>query len=131
MSGALICDFDFFRTLYQAKARQIVRTGEAVHVALLTVKSRSRKELARRSLEIAMDNLEEQIRVSLRKGDAVTRCSGSQFIIMLPQANYENSVMVCGRIKDSFNRQYPHSPVKVDCFVQALQPAEDSYQSKI
>lgn len=126
VSGALLCDYDFFKMLYQAKARMIARSGDAIHVVLLTVKGRMRKELARRSLEIAMDNLENHIRGSLRKGDVITRCSASQFVIMLPQANYENSGMVCRRFIDSFNRQYPHSPIQIDYFVQPLIPSTEN-----
>lgn len=126
ISGALLCDFDFFKTLYQAEARMIARTGDAIHVVLLTVKGRMKKELAKRSLEIAMDNLEEHIRRSLRKGDVFTRCSGAQFIVMLPQANYENSVMVSHRIIDGFYRLYPHSPVRIDHFVQPLEPSTNN-----
>lgn len=110
VSGALLCDYDFFKMLYQAKARMIARSGDAIHIVLLTFRGRMKKEVFRRSMEIAMDNLETHICHSLRKGDVITRCSSSQFIIMLPQANYENSGMVCRRFIDSFQRQYPHSP---------------------
>lgn len=110
VSGALLCDYDFFKMLYQAKARMIARSGDAIHIVLLTFRGRMKKEVSRRSMELAMDNLETHICHSLRKGDVITRCSSSQFIIMLPQANYENSGMVCRRFIDSFQRQYPHSP---------------------
>jgi len=125
ISGALLCDYDFFKMLYQAKARMIARSGDAIHIALLTVRGRMGKEPARRSLELAMDNLETLIRHSLRKGDVVTRCSASQFAVMLPQANFENSEMVCRRIIDSFERQYPHSPVGIDAFVHPIVPPDD------
>ena len=69
-----------------------------------------------------MENLEDQIRISLRRGDAVARCSGSQYILMLPQANYENSCMVCERIVGAFSRRYPHSPVQLQYAVHPLEP---------
>jgi len=124
VSGALLCDYDFFKMLYQAKARMIARSGDAVHIALLTVRGRMGKEPARRSLELAMDNLETHICHSLRKGDVVTRCSASQFVVMLPQANYENSGMVCRRVIDSFEQQYPHSPIRIDVFVHPIVPPD-------
>ena len=126
IKGALICDYDFFRMLYQAHARTVVRTGVAVHVALLTLRSRSDKEVSQKSVALAMDNLQDHMSSSLRKGDVITRCSASQFIIMLPQANYENSVMVCNRFITSFERKYPHSPVYVDFSVKSLIPATNS-----
>lgn len=122
VQGALLCDYDFFKILYQAEARMVARSGDAVHIALLTVTGEDGAELARRSLDVAMDHLEEQLKLSLRKGDAVSRCSPTQFILMLPQANYENSVMVCQRVIRSFARQYPHSPARISCSVQPLEP---------
>ena len=126
IKGALICDYDFFRMLYQAQARKVVRTGEAIHVALLTLRKRGSKEVSQKSVALAMDNLEEHLSCALRKGDVITRCSASQFIIMLPQANFENSCMVCNRFISSFERRYPHSPMYIDFYVKSLLPATDS-----
>ena len=123
VSGALVCDYDFFKMIYRAEARMIIRSGDAVHVALFSLKGVKGAELARRSLDLAMEHMQEQIRTNLRKGDVVARCSPSQFIIMLPQANYENSCMVCQRILRAFSRQYPHSPAVIDYAVYPLEPA--------
>lgn len=122
--GAMFCEYDFFRLLYQVQARAIARTGDAIHIGLFSVHGQGKKELARRSLDIAMDNLQELAVASLRQGDVVTRCSVSQIIIMLSQANYENSCAVCERILKAFNRQYPHSPAGIHYSVQPLEPLE-------
>ena len=121
-SGALICDYDFFRLLYQAEARSISRSGDAVHIGLLSMTGENRGELSQRSLSHAMENLQEQIRNNLRRGDAASRCSASQYILMLPHANYENSCMVCERNIRAFTRQYPHSPAELHYSVQPLEP---------
>jgi len=122
--GAMFCEYDFFRLLYQVQARAMIRTGDAIHIGLFSVHGQGNKELARRSLDIAMDNLQELTVRNLRQGDVVTRCSVSQLIIMLPQANYENSCAVCERILKAFNRQYPHSPASIHYSVQPLEPLE-------
>ena len=121
-AGAMFCEYDFFRLLYQVQARAIVRSGEVIHIALLSLHPYGRKELSRKSLDTAMDNLQELLIRSLRRGDIVTKCSISQLIIMLPQANYENSCAVCQRILKAFNRQYPHSPAEIHYSVQPLEP---------
>lgn len=121
-SGALLCDYDFFRIIYQAEARAVARSGDAVHIALLSAAGGEAKPLSRRSLDCCMDNLQGVIAGNLRKGDVVARCSVSQYILMLPQANYENSCMVCDRIIRAFTRQYPHSPATLSCTVQPLVP---------
>ena len=121
--GAVFCEYDFFRLLYQVQARAIIRSGEVVHIALLSVHGLGGKALPRRSLDTAMDNLQTLIIQNLRQGDVVTRCSVSQMIVMLPQANYENSCAVCQRIIKAFDRQYPHSPATIRFSVQPLEPA--------
>ena len=69
-----------------------------------------------------MDNLQELLVNNLRQGDVVTRCTISQFIVMLPQANYEDSCAVCRRLLKSFKKQYPHSPAEISFSVQPLEP---------
>lgn len=120
--GALYCEYDFFKLLYQVQARAILRSGDTIHIALFSLHGQNKKALARRSLDRAMDNLQELIVNNLRQGDVVTRCSVSQLIIMLPQANYENSCAVCQRILKAFSRQYPHSPADIHYSVQPLEP---------
>ncbi len=120
--GAVLCEYDFFKLLYQVQARAILRSGEVIHIALLSLHGQDDKPLSRRSLDCAMDNLQGVTMRNLRLGDVVSRCSLSQLIIMLPQANYENSGMVCQRIIKAFYRQYPHSPVEIRFSVQPLEP---------
>ena len=121
--GALICDYDFFRTIYHANARMSERSGDAAHLVLVSVTSED-GDLPPRSLERVMDHLQEILRLCLRRGDAAARCSASQFAVLLPQANYENSQMVCQRINRAFSRQYPHSPAQLRMDIQPLDPAQ-------
>lgn len=120
--GALFCEFDFFRLLYQVQARAIARSGDVIHIALLSCRGDDDKPLSRRSLDTAMDNLQALILENLRQGDVVTRYSASQLCCMLPHADYENSCNVCQRIIKAFFRQYPHSPAKIHYRVQPLEP---------
>lgn len=121
-NGALICEYDFFRVLYRALERSMVRSGIVAHIALLSVEEISGEALTRRKLQRAMNMLEEQIRLSLRRGDAVARCSNSQYIVMLPQANYENSCMICERVIQSYCRRHPHSDVDIKYEVYPVGP---------
>ena len=121
-TGAMLCEYDFFRFLYQVQARAIVRSGDVIHIALLSLHGKDRQPLAKRSMEIAMDNLQELILRNLRQGDVVSLCSPTQLIVMLPQANYENSCAVCQRVIRAFYRQFPHSPTDIHYAVQPLEP---------
>ena len=121
-SGALICDYDFFRVLCYSLARSMARTGMSTYVALLSVTGKDGEALPKQVLRRVMENLEQQIQTNLRKGDAAACCSASQYILMLPQANYENSCMVCMRIIKAFARQYPHSPAEICYSLLPLAP---------
>lgn len=120
--GPFLCEYDFFRAICRSVTRMAERTGAPPHVALLSLTGAEETPLARHSLDRAMNNLEELILSQLRRGDAFTRCSASQFVLLLPQASYENSQMVCTRIARAFVRQYPHSPAVLHSSVLPLLP---------
>ena len=100
----------------------MARSGMAAHIAVLTVTGKHGAELSRRQQETAVTNLEEHIRLGLRRGDTAARCSISQFVIMLPQANYENSIMVCNRLSRSFFKKYTRSDIDIKYTVCPILP---------
>ena len=118
--GAMVCEYDFFKILYRAEARSIARNGHSANICLLSVSSKDGEMLARRSLDPAMNNLQVLVQNNLRRGDVIARCTISQYIILLPQANYENSRMVADRLVSAFYRRYPHSPARLRYTVQPL-----------
>lgn len=118
--GAMVCEYDFFKILYRAEARSIARNGHSANICLLSVSSKDGEMLARRSLDPAMNNLQVLVQNNLRRGDVIAQCSISQYIILLPQANYENSRMVADRLVSAFYRRYPHSPARLRYTVQPL-----------
>ena len=122
--GAMLCEYDFFKILYRMQARAVARMGIAVHICLMSVTAKDGSALARRSLDGVMEKLPPLLRGNLRRGDVISRCSVSQFVIMLPQANYENSCMVAERLTGAFYRRYPHSSARLRCMVQPLLPNE-------
>lgn len=122
-SGAMQCDYDYFKVLCYAESRAMERSGNATHIALLSVSSGTDKPLTKRSMDRIMEQLGEGLRTNLRRGDTISRCSVSQYIIMLPKANYENSCMVCRRIITAFTRSHPHISAKINFMVQPLTPS--------
>jgi len=126
--GALICEYDFFRVIYNFMARSVIRNGIAVHIALLFLVDRNNEELSSKKLEKAMENLEDVIRSSLRRGDSAAKCTSSQYIIMLPAANYENSCMVCERIARAYNCKNPHSNTLLHYEVCPIEPDEKDFK---
>lgn len=122
VGGALVCDYDIFKIIYHSVARSIARSGDAVHLVLISAQTASGEPLPKRSLDRVVENLQEVIRGGLRRGDVMARCSVSQFVLLLPHANYENSRMICERISKSFSRMYPHSPAVLRSSIHPIEP---------
>ena len=119
-AGAMQCDYDYFKMLCYAERRSIERSGNVTHVALLSVTGTAEKPISKRSLNRIMEQLGFSLRTNLRRGDAISRCSASQYILLLPKANYENSTMVCRRLLSAFHKAHPHVTAKVNYMVQPL-----------
>lgn len=120
--GAMLCDYDFFKYIYSATARQLERNGTTVHIVLLTLTDKNGGELSPRSRDVAMDNMEAVICNNLRRTDVVSRCSVSQFVVLLPMSSFENSGMVSRRLIRAFFRQFSHSPARIEYSVHPGRP---------
>lgn len=120
--GAMQCDYDYFKVLCHAESRAMERSGNATHVALLSATGLAGEPLPKRSMERIMTQLGQQVRQNLRRGDIISRCSATQYILMLPKANYEDSCMVCRRVINAYHKAFPHTAVRIKFMVQPLVP---------
>ena len=120
--GAMQCDYDYFKVLCHAESRAMERSGNATHIALLSATGLTGEPLPKRSLERIMTQLGQQIRLNLRRGDTISRCSTTQYIMMLPKANYEDSCMVCRRVINAYHKAFPHTAIRIKFMVQPLTP---------
>lgn len=123
VAGALQCDYDYFKILCHVESRAMERSGSATHILLFSLTSGTSEPLSKRSQERIMGQLGQSIRMNLRRGDTFSRCSVSQYIIMLPKANYENSTMVCRRLLGAFHKAHPHVTAKINYMIQPLTPS--------
>lgn len=119
-NGAMVCDYDYFKVLCFSESRKKKREGHEVHIALISI---SDEGYSKRSISTAMDQLEEVLKANLRLGDTISRCSTTQYIIMLPKADYENPCMVCRRLIAAFSREHPRSHANLQFIVQPLNAA--------
>lgn len=121
-SKALFCEIDIFKQIYLFSSRGLERNGNVIHLIMINITDIQDKELSKRSLSTTVKNLKELLCAQLRCGDIISMCSPSQFIILLPNANFENTQLVMQRIVDKFYRQYPHTPAKLNCYIQPISP---------
>ncbi len=121
--GALVCDYDYFKILCHIESRTMERSGHVTHIALFSLSNPNPTESAKKNPNKLTEQFGEHVRLNLRRGDTISRCSVSQYIIMLPKSNYENSCMVCRRVIASYQAAHPRSTLKINYMVQPLHPS--------
>lgn len=120
--GAFCCEPSVFRDIYQLETRAIERTGDSIFLCLLTISS-LKGDLLKPAVQIrAMDELGEAIKGSLRRGDAYSRYSVSQYLILLPTATYENGEMILNRIIHNFKKAYSRKDLAITFSLQSILP---------
>lgn len=121
--GAFCCEPSVFRDVYQLETRAIERTGDSIFLCLVTI-SNLKGQLLKPSVQTrAMDELDESIRTSLRRGDIYCRYSVSQYLMLLPTATYENGEMVLKRIIQNFKKAYSRKDLSITYSLQSIIPS--------
>lgn len=110
---AFYCDYEIFKQMYRLQARSIARTGQSVHIGLLTLRNRKGDVPDMKLMQSAMNQLRSVTLGSLRKGDLVSAYSSNQLVVMLPMTTYENGQKVLRRILAAFTKKRR----KYDCYV--------------
>ncbi len=118
--GAFVCEYGFFKECYRLEARRTARTGVCVHVALLTVTLSNGSLPPPQVLGTVMDQLRDVLAGSLRQGDVVAKYSGSQYVILLHAANFENSEMVMERVVTAYHRKKRQNALTLTYKISAL-----------
>ena len=114
------CDFSVFQNLYHIEARSADRNGQSVFLCLITLTtSQSDHSL----MAAAMAKMADTIEQCLRAGDACSRYSVNQYVIMLSAANYENCMMIGSRIIRTFQNAKPKLNITADYVLSELEPS--------
>lgn len=122
--GAVYCNYEEFKMIYQLEARAALRSGKSIFIALLTVTGKQKKELPKDNLDVTFEKIKNSIVSALRKDDIVTRYGRTQFLLMLSNLTYENSNMVLHRLVKKINESGINDSVEVFGQLQALDPIE-------
>lgn len=119
VDGAYYCEYEIFKTVYRIEARSARRNGSSTYLGLLGLVGMDGAELSHDLLERGMDALHRCIVESLRCGDVFSRCSGSQYVLMLSPITFEDGQMVLTRIEKNFKQLYHSRKVRL---IRNLQP---------
>ncbi|MDR1299377.1 MAG: winged helix-turn-helix domain-containing protein [Oscillospiraceae bacterium] len=122
--GCLFVEYEFFKNIYRLEARNEIRTGQVVYLALITVSDGDGEQPQLKVLKKAMDKLKDTVSQSLRRGDVFTRFSVSQYLIMLPSTTLEDGEQIMRRISRRFRRDNPKISVELINSLQPVLPAD-------
>jgi len=106
--GAFLCDYSVFRRVVILQTRLAKRTGSTVPIVILRIIPQTSKS-GSSPVTTEMKRMEKTLLNTLRSGDAFTRLSATQFLIMLPNASQENVGMIMTRVESAFRKAYPRS----------------------
>ena len=120
--GAFYCAYEIFKCMYRVEARSATRTGQSIFIALLTVTDQKNRIPELPVLGKVMDQLLDSVRLSLRKGDVISRFSVTQYVLMLPTLTYENGQIVLSRIEKRFKQDFRGKEIKLHTALQPLDP---------
>ena len=100
--GAFMCDYGIFKETYKIVTRQAARFNRTVSIVLITVTESTGELPELKVLDNAMEKLGVVIKNDLRRGDVISKYSGAQFVIMLPDAKHDDAIMIINRIIKSY-----------------------------
>lgn len=119
---AFLCNYEVFKNLYRLEARAAERRGLSIFVGLIKISPKDNRNLTDEMQKKAMSVLEGVLVDSLRRGDAVSRFSGTQFAVMLSSLTYEDGERVLDRIEKNFKRKYKNESVVIGRTLYPIDP---------
>ena len=97
--GAFYCSYPSFIDTYRLLSRIMERSGQSVYLMLCTLLDYEGKIIKNQEkMKKRSDLLKEAIRITLRRGDAYTMYSNSQYLILLSGTKQEDCEIVFNRI---------------------------------
>ena len=123
--GAFYCTPPSFRDVYRMVRRNMERSGHSVYLLVCSLTDSQGQIMEQgEKLDRLAAALSEAIQDSLRRGDAYTRYSASQYLVMLGGISRENCQIVINRITDSFTKEHKSRAKKLHCCVTSLYDEE-------
>jgi hypothetical protein len=101
MEGALYCELDYFRTIYNFERRKSLRSDDTEFLGLVSV-IMNEANISKQDKEHAIESLELLLINSLRKGDVFCRWNPSQILLLLTNVTEANLQLIEKRIQKRF-----------------------------
>ena len=103
--GAFCQDYETFKQIYRFVERGLKRSGYSAYTILMTLTDTKGSFLPLPVRSAYMEQLGEDLRVSLRTGDLFTQYSSGQYLLMVLGASGENAAVITTRITNRFTER--------------------------
>lgn len=126
--GAYYCSYNMFANTCRFVSRHIERSGQSAFMMLCIFTDLEGSQLSSPALiKDAAKHFHKSSKTSLRRSDIYTRCSPSQFLVLLMGINQENCYIVSKRIQDSMQRFLNANHIKISSSIASVAnlPEED------
>lgn len=105
-TGVMFCGLDYFKFMYNYERRNKERNKDTnIGIGIITLESRSHKELTERQIDTGAQLLEYTLFKTLRFGDIVTTWNNKQVIMLLYGLGEEGIESVASRINNYFDSE--------------------------
>lgn len=101
MEGALYCELDYFRAIYNLEKRKSLRSENTKFLGLVSI-IMNEANISKQDREQAVENLKLLLINSLRKGDVFCRWNPFQMLLLLTNLTEANLLLIEKRIQKRF-----------------------------
>lgn len=105
LGGALYCDLDYFKFLYNIQKRKAKRNNQDDLISLITLKDHDTK-YSESEINKWVNIMTKLLRSSLRSVDAFTFWNDSQILILLNDVKENGKEIIENRIRERLNNSY-------------------------
>jgi tetratricopeptide (TPR) repeat protein len=105
ISGALFCDLDYFKFIYNLELRRSTRLPTTNYLGLLTLISKGTGVASQQKIKEIMGSLRQLLYASLRKGDLFSFWNDTQMVFILFNIKEDGLGKIEERIEKNFHQQ--------------------------
>lgn len=122
ISGAMVCDYNTFRSLYQHSARAAIRSGTTAVIAM--IKIADKEVFEDEDAKQVFNHIGAAIVNALRRDDVITGFDTSQYLILLSHLSVGDAQRVLDRLIGRINTTLGRT-LKVETNVEPIHAASE------
>lgn len=127
INGALFCEPDYFKSIYNFERRKILRSGDKEFLGLISI-IETGSTCSDKDIDIAKNLLHEILTQFLRKGDVFSWWNKSQAVVLLTDISEENLQNIGNRINEEFKKRLFTPQISLEISFQPVGAKESFIQ---